>query len=794
MSDAGGRIRQNTPPFIGRPLPRLEDLRLVAGKGRYTDDFEIPGQLWAAFVRTPHACANIISIETRAAMALPGVRAVLTGADYVAQGGQPLRHFADPADARDHTRRAFSGHEGNWVKDEPHLPLPVDRVRYVGEPVALVVADSANEALDAAEAVHVEYAELPCVVTIDAAIAPGSAEVDPGFPGNLCAAAAFGNPTETEAALSGAALVLERDFVNQRIANAQMEPRSVIASYDPSTKRYMMIAGSQGAVRQRDTLAAALGVTVDKVDVICPDVGGGFGPRTNLSPEQPMLALAARLTECPVRWTSTRSEAFLTDYQGRDMIHRARIGFDADGRIVGYACEILGNVGAYTVSFVPMANSFRVLTTVYRVPAAAVSIRGVLTNTVPTAPYRGAGRPESTYVIERLLDIAAQRLGLDRIEIRRRNLIDNAEMPYTTAMGLTYDSGAFLQNMAAVLRVSDWDDFPARRSAAERRGRLAGIGLANYVESPVGIPHERVDITVLSDGRVEVVTGTQSTGQGHETSFAQVIADQLGVSPEAVSLISGDTRRVVSGGGSHSDRSMRIGGMLLVQASQNLIARALAILENSDARLRNSLRFEDGRFCGNGSNQTWTIFDIAKLADDEDLPESLRGPLCATASFTGRVPAYPTGAAVCELEIDPQTGVTEVKRYTSIDDVGQPINPLILHGQVHGGIVQGIGQALAECVDIDSNSGQGATGSFMDYALACAESVPSFTVDLVEDPTYGTPLRVKGGGESGITPSLASTINAVVDALSGYNIEHIDMPATPHSIWSAIQAAKRGAE
>ena len=780
-------------PFIGRPMPRIEDERLVKGHGRYTDDFKLPAECHAVFVRSPYPHAEILAIDVTDAARQPGVVAILTGSDYVAAGGGSISHFADPADARDHTKRAFRSFAGNLSVDIAHLPMPTDRVRYLAEPVVLVVAETLAGARDAAERVIVDYRELPAVMDVQEAAADGAPRIDPQVEGNLVVDARFGDDDATSRALAGSAIVIEQTYVNQRIVCAQIEPRSVIADFDATTGTSKMIAGSQGAIRQRDTLAAVLGVERDKVEVICPDVGGGFGTRTNLAPEQPVLAVAARQIGRPVRWTATRSEAFLTDYQCRDIVTHVRMGFNADGRITGYACEIVGNVGAYTVAFVPMANSFRVMTTVYDVPCASVAIKGVLTNTTPTAPFRGAGRPEATYAIERTLDIAAARLNIDRVKIRRRNLVTRRRMPYTSALGLTYDSGDFASNMDRVLDDADWRGFAKRRSSARKRGRLAGIGIANYIESPVGIPHERVDVTVRPDGVVEVVTGTQSTGQGHETTFAQVIADRLGVLPEQVRLISGDTRIVQSGGGSHSDRSMRIGGALLVETSGRIVAKARDILAAHLGIRSEDITFVDGLLRTKNSNETFDVFEIARMSnEDAPLQEPLPGALQASASFTGRIPAYPTGAAVCEVEIDPDTGLVEVTRYTSIDDAGQPINPLILHGQVHGGIVQGVGQALYEGVVYDAGSGQVATGSFMDYQVARAHNMPKFTVDLVEDPTLGNSLRVKGGGESGITPALATTINAVVDALSEFGVDHIDMPATPAKIWALVNGATGG--
>ncbi|PCI04108.1 MAG: xanthine dehydrogenase [Hyphomicrobiales bacterium] len=792
MVSAINKVERPSGPFIGQPIPRFEDLRFVAGNGRYTDDFHLQNEAVAVFVRSPYSSARILEIDTVAASAMPGVLCIITGQDYVDAGGLPLKHFADPADARDHTKRAFGGSADNMALDIGHLPMPVDAVRYGGEPVVMVVAENFHQAQDAAEAVEIDYEELPFVMDAASALKDDAPQVDSEITGNLAVEASFGDVAAAEAAIAGAPCVIEQVFPNQRIANAQMEPRSVIVEFDDKTGIYHMIAGSQGAVRQRDTLAAALGIDRALVEVTCPDTGGGFGPRTNLSPEQPILAIAARKVGRPVRWVSTRTESFLTDYQARDLVYSARMGFDNDGRILGYSVEMTGNVGAYTVAFVPMANSFRVMTTVYHVPVAGVTIRGAMTNSVPTAPYRGAGRPEATYAIERMLDLAARKLGLDRLEIRRRNLVPHSSLPYTSAMGLTYDSGDFAANMGQVISLSDWSGFEARKQSAKTRGMLAGISLANYVESPVGIPHERIDIEVLpDDGLIEVITGTQSTGQGHETSFAQVMADQLGVTPEDIRLVYGDTKKVKSGGGSHSDRSMRLGGALMVESSGKVIEQARAILAHHFKIDVGGISFENGLFHIIKRNETFGIFDVANMSMAEGLSDELRGPLAATASFTGRMPAYPTGAAVCEVEVDPDTGVVKIMRYASIDDAGQPINPLILHGQVHGGIVQGVGQAICESIVTEPGSGQMLTGSYMDYAMLRASDVPKFDVDLVEDPTSGNPLRVKGGGESGITPSLATTMNAIIDALTPLGVEHMDMPATPSRVWDAIQSAKR---
>lgn len=789
---ADGVSRSSTAaPWIGRPLPRFEDKRLTTGQGRYTSDFRLAGECNAVFCRSQHPHASILRLDTEAARQAPGVLTVLTGADYTAAGGLPIEHLADPADALDHRKRAFRGLPDGLSIDIPQIPFPVDRLRYVGEPFAIVVAETADEAQDAADLIEIEVEDLPFVTDVSDALSDHAPLIEKGIPGNIAVEARIGNADAAERALSEAYLVVEQDFVNQRIANCQMEPRAVVADWDTKRDILRMIAGSQGAVRHRDTLAQCLNLDRAQVEVVCPDVGGGFGPRTNIGPEQPMLALASKAIGRPVRWTSTRAEAFLSDYQGRDLIVRMRMGFARDGRILGCAAEILGNVGAYTVAFVPLSNSYRVLPGAYDVPVASVLIRGAMTNTVPTAPYRGAGRPEATHAMERTLDIAARRLGLDRIEIRRRNLVQRSRLPHTSAVGLTYDSGDFAGNMERLLDLADWAGFPARRAEARSRGKLAGFGLANYVESPVGIPHERVDLSVDPHaGKVTVVSGTQSTGQGHETSFAQVVADRLGVRPDEVRLVTGDTRQVRSGGGTHSDRSMRLGGKLLVESAAEVIARARTLVAHRANVALDDIRFEDGLFHVAGSNQSFSVFDAARIAEQADVPDEIGGPVAATASFTGRLPAYPTGAAACEVEVDPETGEVALTRYTSVDDVGQPINPLILHGQVHGGIAQGVGQAL--CESIVHDDGQMVSGTYMDYAVPRADMMPPIGVALVEDPTAGNPLRVKGGGESGITPALATTMNAIADALAEHGVEHIDMPATPCRVWQALQTAATG--
>jgi aerobic carbon-monoxide dehydrogenase large subunit len=782
-------------PYIGRPLPRFEDRRLVAGRGRFTDDFSLDGQAYAVFVRSPHAHARIESIDTGAAAKLAGVIAVFTAADYAASGGRGIGHIANPAGTHDVKVKAFTGEGRRTPFETPHLPLAVDRVRFVGEPVAMVIADTQAAAQDACEQVVVHYRELPTVTDALLALAPGAPLLHDDVARNLALETTFGDDAAVQAVFAGAHLVVERTFRNQRIASAHMEPRAAVGSYDRQQGVYSVLTGSQGAVRMKTTIATCLGVPPERVHAMTHDVGGAFGLLSNTYPEQVMVTWAARHVGRPVKWTGDRTQAFLTDYQGRDIATEGRLAFAADGKILALAVTMTGNVGAYPVTYVPLSNGFRVTPTVYDVPVAVVTIRGALTNTVPTAPFRGAGRPEATFAIERLIDIAARRLGMDRVALRRRNLVRRAKLPYQSATGLIYDSGDFRANMDGALKLADWDGFPIRRREAKKRGKLAGIGIANYVESPVGTPTEYVRVTVSPDRAIEAIAGTQSSGQGHETTFAQVLADRFCITPEDVKLVTGDTAIVPAGGGTHSDRSMRLAGNLLVEASDRILAQARKVFAALTGSPETDVNFEDGFFESPRSNRRLDIYDIARAALTEPaLSPELRAPLTSEAKFSGRMPAYPTGCAVCEVEVDPQTGLVAIKRYSSVDDCGQPINPLILHGQVHGGIVQGAGQALSECLIHEAGSGQVLTASFMDYAMPRADMVPSFTVELAEDPTNGNPLRIKGGGEAGITPALAVIMNAVIDALSGHGIEHLDMPATPARVWAAIKAATSNPE
>ncbi|MBM3487304.1 MAG: xanthine dehydrogenase family protein molybdopterin-binding subunit [Alphaproteobacteria bacterium] len=774
--------------MIGKKLPRLEDERLLTGHGAYSDDETHPDQLHAVLVRSPHAHARIVAIDTAAARRIAGVRAVLTGADFAADGHTGIVHGPLPIDTIDHTKPAFAPPGG--VFDAPQPPLALDRVRFVGEAVALVVAATRDAAEDGAEAVIVHYDLLPAVTDAHAALRPDAPRLWDAAPGNLSLDGEIGDRAAVEDAFVHAPCVVRLSTWNQRIVAAPMEPRAALGLYDPARGRYTLHAGSQGVVRLRSQLAEVLAVAPDRVRVVSRDTGGGFGIRTMLYPEFVLVAWAARRLGRPVKWTSGRTESFVADYHGRDMATDAVLALDQHGRFLAIAVSNVVNVGAHPVAYVSLNNAQRIVTTLYTIPVAHVRSRAVLTNTSPTVPYRGAGRPEMMFVVERLIDLAARRLGIDRVALRRRNLVPESALPYRTALGLTYESGEFHRNMEHAALLAGWDGFADRRAAARAAGKCRGIAIANYVETPVGAPVERAEITVAADGSVEVVIGTQSTGQGHETSFAQVVADRLGVAIDAVRLVTGDTDRVAIGGGTHSDRSMRLGGTVLARAADRVIEKARAIAAHVLEAAEADIAFADGHCRVRGTDRVVALAALARYAPTGSVPDALRGPLSGAEAFRGRIPAYPNGCAFCEVEIDPETGVTEIIRYGAVDDVGRIINPLVVEGQVHGGIAQGAGQALLECGHYDPASGQLLAGSFMDYALPRADLLPDPVLVANEVPAANNPLGVKGGGEAGTTPSLAVVVNAIVDALAEYGVEHIEMPATPERVWRAIAAAR----
>ena len=687
---------------IGEPLPRKEDFRLLTGNGRFSDDFQLDGQLHAAMVRSPHAHAVIQTISTEGAMAAPGVLGVFTGADCAADGLSPIDHTPMPSTKFDMKLTAPAGRQLFYG---PHFLLPTDKARHVGEAIAMVVARTQAEALDAAELVEIDYQPIT-----------GAAPVWDEVPDNVLIDTTFGDPQATERAFAAAAHVVRMDFHVPRVTACALEPRAALGDYRDG--RYTLWAPSGGAVRQKRDLAAVLGVDQRQVRVITADVGGNFGSRNRAYVEYGLVLWAARRLGRPVRFTASRAESLISDYQGRDLVMNLELALGAKGRFLALRASNVSNVGARCVSLSPLSKGSGLITGPYHIPAATLRSRAVFSNTAPTNPYRSSGRPEITFALERLVDSAARELGIDRVELRRRNLVPPDAMPYRNAVGMTYDSGTYEANLDLAMRLADWSGFPARRDAALRRGRRLGIGLASYVESSIGSPKERTEISVLAEGRVRVVIGTQSSGQGHETSFAQVIAQLLCVPVESVAIIVGDTDVVSAGGGSHSGRSMRHAATVFSIAAKALIEKGVRL---ASFLFEAPATFRDGRFSAGDRN--FDFLELAAAAERALLPKELQGALAVVADHEMHEPVFPNGCAICECEVDPQTGAVALTRYTAVDDVGRCINPLIVHGQTHGGIAQGVGQALGELCAAD-DAGQPLAGTLMDYALPRAADLP----------------------------------------------------------------------
>jgi carbon-monoxide dehydrogenase large subunit len=768
---------------IGRPVRRKEDQRLLTGRGRFSDDFNLPGQAYAAIVRSPHPHARIRRIEKTQALTMPGMLAVLTGQDCLEDGLSPIPHNPVPQTRFD---MKLTGPGGGAIFIGPQLPLPADRVRHVGEAVAIVVAQTAAQAFDAAEAVAVEYEELPRVVSPQAALAKGAPAVWDEVPDNVLVDTIFGEKEATDRAFAAAAHVVAMEFHIARVTGAPIEPRAALGHYDAETDRYTLWAGSGGAVRQKTELAAVLGVAPDRVRVVSQDVGGNFGTRNRLYVESALVAWAARRVGRPVKYTSTRSEVFLTDFQGRDLMTRVELALASDGRFLGLRADNISNVGARCASLSPLGKGSGLVTGNYDIPAAALRSRAVFTNTMPTNAYRSSGRPEVTYAIERLVDRAAEEMGIDRVELRRMNLVSPEAMPYRNGVGMRYDSGAYEANMDLAMRIADWPGFAERRREAAARGRLLGLGLANYVESSIGAPRERTEIEVTAQGRVRVVIGTGPSGQGHETSFAQVVSALLGAPVESIDLVTGDTDVVSIGGGSHSGRSMRHSATLFAKAAPELIGKGRAVA----ARLLDAdpaeVSFSDGRFAAPRRNRSFGFVELAQ----EAARLGIAADLAVAADNEMHEPVFPNGCAVCEVEVDPETGFVEIARYSVVDDVGRCINPMIVHGQTHGGIAQGVGEAMWEECVVDPVTGQPVSGSFLDYAVPRSDNLPSFTTRIVEVLSPTNPFGIKAGGEGGCTPALAVVVSAVLDALAPLGVRDIAMPCTPFKVWQAIRAAR----
>ena len=773
---------------VGQPVKRFEDATLITGQGRYTDDIKLPNMAQAYVLRSPVAHANIARIDASAAKGMPGVRLVLTGEDVIADGLGDVPCHA-PLNSRD----------GNPRHDTPRPVLAVGKVRHVGQPVALVVAETLLQAQDAAEAIIIEYEELPAIVDARAALEPGAPRIFDQIPGNLVFD--WDNDTcdfaATDAAFAKAARVSKIEIINNRVVANSMEPRNAVGDYDAAADRPVLYTGTQGSHFVRDPLAeSVLKVPKEKLRVVTPpNVGGGFGMKAFVYPEQALVVWAAGKLKRPVRWQSDRSEGFVSDNQGRDHITSAELAMDEKGRFLGLRVSIIANVGAYLSPmgpFIPTRSS-DLISGLYTTPAIAINVKGVCTNTVPVCAYRGAGRPEASYLIERLVDAAARDLGITPDKIRRINLIPPSKIPYTSATKLTFDSGEFERVMDLAMQNADWAGFKARRKESEKAGKLRGIGMATYTERCGGGFPETASIE-FKDDHVELVMGNQEYGTGLVTSYKQLVSDRLGIDADKIEVIYGDSDRSPRGltGGS---RALPVAGSALHEASLKIIEKGRAIAANLLEASAADIEYGDGEFRIVGTDRRVDLFDVAAAArDPAKLPPGMEPGLDTTHIQTPSANTFPNGCHIIEVEIDPDSGVVTIPRYTVVDDFGAVINPILLEGQVHGGIVQGLGQALFEQTVYDEESGQLLSGSFTDYTMPRADHLPNFSFSTHNVPCKANPLGIKGAGEAGAIGAPPAVINAIVDALHRKaGVRHIDMPATPHRVWEALHAARAAA-
>ncbi|OAF09932.1 carbon monoxide dehydrogenase [Bradyrhizobium centrolobii] len=769
---------------VGQPVRRKEDDTLVRGQGRYTDDFNLPGQAYAVIVRSTHAHGMLRGIGTAAARAMPGVLGVWTGTDLDAAGYGPFT-CGLPLKSRD----------GSPLLQTNRQPLATDKVRFVGDPVAFVVAETLAQARDAAEAVEVDVEPLPAVTDPEDAAKPGAPQLYDHIPNNVALDYHYGDVEKVNAAFAGAPHVTKLDIENTRVAVVSMEPRVGLASYDKKTERYTIQVPTQGVAGNRANLAKNLKVPNEKVRILTANVGGSFGMKNINYPEYMCILYAAKELGRPVKWLDERSTSFLSDSHGRAQKIHAELALDAEGHFLAAKLSGYGNLGAYITGVAPgplSLNTGKNFSSVYRTPLMAVDIKTVLTNTTLMGAYRGAGRPEANYYMERLIDRAADEMGLNRLTLRKRNFIKPNQMPFPASSGVTYDSGDFQSVFNKALEISDHENFAKRKKESKKAGKLRGIAVGSYLEVTAPPSVELGKIVFDPDGTVQLITGTLDYGQGHATPFAQVLCAQLGVPFESVKLVQGDSDIVHTGNGTGGSRSITASGMAIVQASKLVIEKgkraAAHMLEASEA----DIEFADGSFTIAGTDRSIDIMELAKRLHDGKVPEGVPDTLDVDHTSDVVPSAFPNGCHVAEVEIDPDTGVVQIVRYSAVNDFGTVINPMLVAGQLHGGVVQGIGQALMEQIRYDE-SGQPITGSLMDYALPRAEDVPFMTVGDHPVPATSNPLGTKGCGEAGCAGSLSTVVNAVVDALSDYGIKHIDMPLTPERVWRAIQEAKGAA-
>ncbi len=762
---------------IGQGVPRFEDPRLVQGRGRYIDDVVYPGMAHGVVLRSPHGHAKIKSIDTKSAQAAPGVLAVLTAADWKKSGFGEL-----------------PGHGGLKLRDgspmyKPRYPvLAEDRVRWVGDCVAFVVAETVAQAMDAAELIEVDYEPLPVVVSTADASKPGAPQVWDGCKDNICFVELIGDKAAVDAAFDKAAHVVKHRFVINRVTAACMEPRGAVGVYLPAEDRYIIHSPVQRAHPYRNEIARVLNVAESKMRVISAEVGGSFGMKTPVFNEAPLTLLASKLTGRPVKWMSTRTEAFLSDAQARDNVTEAELALDKDGNFLGLRVKTIAAIGAYLQNNMPaFFLNAGTLAGTYRTPAIYADITAVFTNTNPVRPYRGNGRPEAAFVIERMIDLAADELGLDPAELRRRNYISPDQMPFKTGLTFTYDSGEFEKNMDMALELADVKGFKKRREESRKRGKLRGLGISNTIERAAAPGTEGAEVRFDRSGTATLFSGSVTAGQGHETVFKQLVCDRLGLNPEEVRYVQGDTEEVFYGEGTGGSRSATMAGSAFLMATEKVVEKAKAIVAHALKIDAADVNFADGVFSSSKSNRTMTIREVAVDANSPaKLPATMEPGLFATAVYKAPVNNYPNGCHVCEIEIDRETGEAEIVRYSVVDDVGTVLNPLLLHGQIHGGVAQGAGQVLMEDIHFDA-TGQLITASFMDYAMPRAHNLCDIEVESNPVPTKTNPLGTKGAGEAGNVGALPAVANALVDALSEFGIKHIEMPATPERIWRAMR-------
>ncbi|WP_299440335.1 xanthine dehydrogenase family protein molybdopterin-binding subunit [uncultured Rhodospira sp.] len=785
---------------VGTPVKRTEDARFLTGRGRYTDDINRPGQVYAAFVRSPHAHAEVGAIDTQSALDVPGVMAVFTGADMAADGvgGLPCGW-------------QVIGKGGVPMKEPPHPPLAVGRVRHVGDTVAVVLAESRHAAKDGAEALAVDYNPLPAVASVTEAARPGAPLVHDDVAGNVCYDWELGDAAATDAAFDAAAHVTRLELVNNRLIPNAIEPRAAVGEFDPGDGSYTLTTTSQNPHVIRLLMCAfVLNLPEHKVRVVAPDVGGGFGSKIFHYAEEAVVTWAAAKVGRPVKWTADRSESFMTDCHGRDHVTTAELALDGTGRFTGLRVRTMANMGAYLSTFASSIPTYLYATLLagqYATPAIHAEVKALFTHTTPVDAYRGAGRPEATYLLERIVEKAARELGIDPAELRRRNFIQPDQFPYQTPVALAYDTGDYEASLNRALELSEYSTFAQRRAASEAKGRLRGIGLSCYIEAcgiaPSAVAgalgaraglYEAAEVRMNPTGSVTVFTGSHSHGQGHETTFAQIVADRLGVPMANVEIVHGDTNRIPFGMGTYGSRSLAVGGSAIMRAVDKIIAKGRKIAAHMLEAGEGDIEYKDGTFSVAGTDKSLSMGEIAFQAYvPHNYPhETLEPGLDESAFYDPANFTFPAGTYVCEVEVDPDTGSVTVERFTAVDDFGTIINPMIVEGQVHGGVAQGLGQALLEGCVYDAD-GQLLTGSYMDYAMPRTTHIPDYRFDFTCTPCTHNPLGAKGCGEAGAIGSPPAIINAILDALAPLGVEDIAMPAAPHTVWQAIRKARGAA-